>query len=79
MHEEIDNSPDDKLAEAEALEQAEEQGITFVDTFYITEVATFSQVSGTFNTRDEAEAEFKKNFKINNKHKLKLSMILLRY
>lgn len=61
-NQEVDNSEDDKLGEAEALKVAESQGITFVDTFFVTEVATFSQVSDSFDTREEAEAEFKKKF-----------------
>lgn len=52
---EVDTSEDDNLTEATALEQAEEQGITFIDEFNVIEISTYEVVAGPFETREEAD------------------------
>lgn len=62
MNPEVDNSPDDKLTEKEALAEAEAQGITFIDEFSVVKISDFSIVAGPFKTREDAASEMAHNY-----------------
>ncbi len=60
-HRDVDENgnPDDKFTEEEALAKAEAEGITFVDTFFITNYITMTPHSDErYATRQEAVKAF---------------------
>lgn len=55
-------APDGIINEREALQQAHEQGVHFVDEFTVVKISDFSRVSNAYATREEAEKVFKDKF-----------------
>lgn len=61
LHRDTDENgnPDDKFTEEEALAKAESEGITFIDTFFITNYITMTPHSDErYATRQEAVKAF---------------------